>query len=124
VNVVDSSAWLEFFAGSANGRLFRPIILDIDRLLVPTIVVLEVLRNAYRQRGVGGAEEMEAALVRGSVVPLSPALSMLAARLGVEHRLPLADSIVYATAVAHDAEVWTQDRDFEGLAGVHFFPKR
>ena len=124
MNVVDSSAWLEFFAGSANGRLFRPIILDIDRLLVPTIVVLEVLRNAYRQRGVGGAEEMEAALVRGSVVPLSPALSMLAARLGVEHRLPLADSIVYATAVAHDAEVWTQDRDFEGLAGVHFFPKR
>jgi predicted nucleic acid-binding protein len=38
--------------------------------------------------------------------------------------LPLADSVMLATAQAHAAGLWTQDADFAGLPGVRYLPKR
>jgi predicted nucleic acid-binding protein len=77
-----------------------------------------------RQRGEGDALQAVAIMQQGEVVDLDAALAMSAARLGVEHKLPLADSIVYATARAVGGVVWTQDDDFERLADVQYFPKR
>ena len=62
-------------------------------------------------------------MARGHVVSLDAELAAAAADLGVRHRLPLAESIVYATAQSMGLEVWTQDKDFEGLSGVRFVPK-
>jgi predicted nucleic acid-binding protein len=56
-------------------------------------------------------------------VELDAALALRAAALGLRHKLPLADSIIYATAQAAAATVWTQDSDFEGLPGVKFWRK-
>lgn len=64
------------------------------------------------------------ALMReGRVVQLTPDIILLAARLGKDHQLPLADSVVYATGRFYGATVWTQDSDFEGLDGVKYTPK-
>jgi toxin FitB len=123
VNVVDSSAWLEFFAGNAMASSFNAAIEDVEQLLVPTIVVTEVTRVVLRQRGEDDAMQIAAALHRGSVVSLDSGLAMSAAKLGIAHRLPLADSIIYATALHFGATLWTMDSDFEGLPGVRYFPK-
>ena len=61
---------------------------------------------------------------QGRVVELDATMALTAARLGAETKLPLADSIVLATARHQNAEVWTQDVDFDGLAGVHYRPKK
>jgi predicted nucleic acid-binding protein len=45
-----------------------------------------------------------------------------AARLGGDLGLPLADSLIYATAQSGGATLWTQDEHFSGLAGVKYFP--
>jgi predicted nucleic acid-binding protein len=58
------------------------------------------------------------------VISLTAPLALSAARLGVEHRLPLADSVIYATAVARGAQLWTQDADFAELPGVRYLPKQ
>jgi len=50
-------------------------------------------------------------------------LSIHAAQLGLQYKLPLADSIIMATAQIHSAIVWTQDNDFEGLPDVHYIKK-
>lgn len=125
MNVVDSSAWLEYFAGGPNTSYFSPPIEDSERLLVPAIVVCEVHRKLLQSRRTQ-SEILTVLGVLGSgrVVDLDSSLAMAAARLGVEHRLPLADSIVLASARRFGATVWTQDADFEDLDGVRYRPHR
>jgi predicted nucleic acid-binding protein len=124
VNVVDSSAWLEYFANGPNAAFFAPAIEDTDDLIVPTITVLEVFKRIFQQRGEGPALQAVALLQQGRIVELTSPIALAAATLGLEHRLPLADSVVFATAQAFDAVLWTQDADFEGLTDVRFRAKR
>jgi toxin FitB len=120
VNVVDSSAWLEYFANGPNADYFAPAIEATRELLVPSIVLYEVTKRILLQRGEGPALEAAAALHAGHVVDLDAALALGAAKLSAATRLPMADSIVLATARRFDALVWTQDADFEGQPGVRY----
>ena len=123
MNVVDSSAWLSYFAGDKNARLFAKSIETLDKLLVPSITITEVFKSVLRQRNEESALEVVAHMEQGTVVALDRELAVNAAALGVELKLPLADSIIYATAQKYDAVVWTQDADFKGLESVKFYPK-
>ena len=123
MNVVDSSAWLEYFADGPNAKHFAIPIENSHELLVPTIVLLEVFKRVSQQRDESQALQYVGVMQQGSVVELSSALALSAAAFGLRHKLPLADSIIYATARQANAIVWTQDSDFEGLEGVQYWPK-
>ena len=123
MNVVDSSGWLEYFADAANAEAFAPAVEDADQLAVPALVIFEVGRRIRQQRGEELASEAMAVLERLRVVPLDAELAIAAVRLGDEHRLAMADSIIYATAQSLGATLWTQDADFAGLPGVSYFAK-
>ncbi|MCY3964766.1 MAG: type II toxin-antitoxin system VapC family toxin [Acidobacteria bacterium] len=123
MNVVDSSGWLEYLADSERADLFEEPILDTRRLLVPTICLYEVFRITCRQRSEAEAREAVAIMQRGRVVALSPELALHAAQLSLKHSLPMADASILATAWSGEAELWTQDADFEGLPGVRYFPR-
>jgi predicted nucleic acid-binding protein len=123
VNVVDSSAWLSYFAGDANAAHFAPAIEDLAKLVVPSITITEVGRRIAQQRDEPAALRYVALMMQGRVVDLDADLALAAARFGLRHRLPLADSIVYATARRFEATVWTQDADFDGLPDVRYFVK-
>jgi predicted nucleic acid-binding protein len=122
-NVVDSSAWLAYFADEPSAAEFASVIEDVRLLVVPTVCLLEVFKVVARQRGEGDALQAVAIMQQGEVVDLDAALALNAARVGLDHKLPLADSIVYATARAVGGTVWTQDDDFEGLPDVRYVPK-
>ena len=121
-NVVDSSAWLEYFADGPGAEHFASAIEAVDRLVVPAICVLEVFKVVLRQRGEGDALQAVALMQQGTVVDLDASLALAAAKIGIDHKLPLADSVVYATAQQVGGVVWTQD-DFDGLPNVEFFRK-
>ena len=123
MNVVDSSAWLSYFAGDKNSGLFAKPIEAIDKLLVPSITLTEVFKSILRQRNEESAFEAIAHMEQGNVISLNGELAVNAACFGVEYKLPLADSIIYATAQKYEAVVWTQDADFNALDGVEFYPK-
>jgi len=123
LNVVDSSAWLEYFAGGEDAEHFAKAIEAVDRLVVPSVCLVEVFKIVLRQRGESDALQAVALMQQGRVVDLDASLALAAAKAGVDHKLPLADSIVYATARLVGAVLWTQDADFEGLADVEYFPK-
>jgi toxin FitB len=123
-NVVDSSGWLEYLADAANADFFAPAIEDPDRLVVPTLSVLEVFKWVLSERDEDAALQAAALMQQGRVIDLDVALAIRAARLGRQHGLPLADSVMLATSRAHDARLWTQDADFEGVEGVEYRPKR
>lgn len=122
-NVVDSSAWLEYFADSAAAAQFAPAIEQIEHLVVPSICLLEVFRVVLRERDEGQALQAVALMRQGRVVDLDAHLALTAAKVGVRHKLPLADSIVYATATLVGGVIWTQDDDFAHLPDVRYFPK-
>ena len=122
MNVVDSSAWLAYFADEPNAQHFASAIEAPDSLIVPSITLLEVFKKVAQRRGEGVALQYVAVMQQGHVVALDAALALLAAILGVRHKLPLADSIIYATAQQGDALLWTQDADFEGLSNVKYIP--
>ena len=123
MNVVDSSAWLAYFADEPNAKHFANAIEAPDSLIVPAITLLEVFKKVAQQRGEGVALQYVAVMQQGRVIALDAGLALLAATLGLRHKLPLADSIIYATSQQSDALVWTQDADFEGLEGVRYFAK-
>jgi toxin FitB len=122
MNVVDSSAWLEYFADGPNAGHFAKAIEDTAALVVPAITLLEVFKRISQQRDEATALKYAAVMQQGRVVDLDAALALRAAALGLRHKLPLADSIIYATAQSVRGLVWTQDADFDGLAGVRYLP--
>jgi predicted nucleic acid-binding protein len=124
MNVVDSSGWLEYFADGPNAQQFARPIQAPTTLVVPSVSLFEVFKRVMTQRGEDAALEAMALMRQGRVVPLDDVLALDGARLSVEHRLPLADSIILATALAHKATLWTQDADFANVPGVRYIAKR
>ena len=124
MNIVDSSGWIEFLGGGANADFFAKTVADAPRLVVPTISIFEVCRWVRRELGERRAIDAMALMQQGHVVELDATLAMNAARLSLETQLPMADSIILATARANNATLWTQDDDFEGMDGVKYVAKR
>jgi predicted nucleic acid-binding protein len=120
MNVVDSSAWLEYFADGPNSADFAPVIADPENLLVPSITLFEVFKRIKAQRDSEAALRAASQMRRGQVVVLDADLAIAAADLSAELRLPLADSVILATARAGGATLWTQDGDFDGLPDVEY----
>ena len=124
MNVVDSSGWLEYFADGPNAKFFAPAVEATRDLIVPTVSLYEVFKRVLQQRGENDALQAAALMQQGQVVELTSSLALSAARLSTDTKLPMADSVMLATARAHHATFWTQDADFEGVAGVKFVAKR
>jgi predicted nucleic acid-binding protein len=120
VNVVDSSGWLEYLADGPNAAFFAPAIERQADLLVPTLSIFEVFKRVLGQRDESSALQAIALMHQGQLVDLTGPLALDAARLSRSAGLPMADSIILATARAHGATLWTQDTDFKGLPDVRF----
>ncbi len=123
MNIVDSSGWLEFFTDGPNAGCFAEPLNDRAQLLVPSIIIYEVFKVVLRERGENAALQAVALLRQGVVTDLTEDIALRAARLSIACKLPMADSIIFATARAYNAEIWTQDDDFKGLEGVRYFSK-
>jgi toxin FitB len=124
VNVVDSSGWLEYFADGPNADFFASGIETVPELVVPSISIYEVFKRVLQQRGEGEALQAVAVMQQGLVVDLDASLALRAARISVNSGLPMADSVILATARAHNATLWTQGSDFASMEDVRYIEKR
>lgn len=124
MNVVDSSAWLEYFADGPNADFFAPAIENVSESIVPSISIYEVFKRVLQQRTESDALQAVAVMQQGQVVDLDTATALYATKLSMELKLPMADSVVFATARMHNATLWTQDADFKDLEDVQYVEKR
>ena len=124
MNVVDSSAWLEYFADGPNAALFAKPIETTRSLLVPSLSLFEVFKRVSQQRDEDQALRAVAVMEQGKVVDLDRATALEAARLSIQYGIAMADSVMLATALRHRATLWTQDSDFDGLPGARYCAKR
>ncbi len=123
MNVVDSSGWLEYFADGPNADFFAPSIENVAELVVPSISVYEVFKKVFEQRGEGDALQAVTAMEQGVVIDLDTTIALSAAKISLDLKLPMADSIILATAQRYNAVLWTQDSDFSGIEGVRYVEK-
>ena len=124
MNIIDSSGWLEYFSDSDRAYLFSDAIENTEQLIVPVITVYEVFKKLLIEMNEDKALTAIAYMQLGRTVDLDLELSLLSAKISFENKLPMADSIIYATALKYDATLWTQDEDFNNIKGkVKYFPK-
>ncbi len=124
MNLVDSSGWLEYFADGKNAGFFAPAIENTKLLIVSSINCYEVFKRIVQQRDENAAMQAIAVMRQGAVVDVSADLALVAAKVALALKLPLADSLILATARLRRATVWTQDSAFEGIDGVKYTAKR
>jgi len=123
MNIIDSSGWLSYFSDDDNAPFFAQEIENTDRIIVPSITITEVFKRVFHQRGEEAALEVIAQMQQSKVISLNDNLALDAAHYGIKYKLPLTDSIIYATAQKYNAVLWTQDADFEGLENVMYCTK-
>ena len=124
MNVVDSSAWLEYFADGPNASIFAKPIEATRSLLVPTLSLFEVFKRVTQQRNEDEALRAVAVMEQGRIVDLDRATALEAARLSILHGIAMAGSVMLATAQRNRATLWTQDSDFDGVPGAKYYAKR
>lgn len=120
MNIIDSSGWLEYFADGPNAEFFAPGIENVEELFVPTISIYEVFKRILQQRSENEAIQAVVAMQQGKVIDLDTTIAISAAKLSIELKTPMADSIILATGREYNAVIWTQDADFEELEGVQY----
>ena len=121
--VVDSSGWIEVFTDGPKAGPFLDVLDAEATLIVPAISILEVFKWVLREHSEAQAIQAVAAMQRGQVVNLDSSLAIAAAQLSHNLRLPMADSIILATARFHQARLYTMDRDFQGLSDVELIAR-
>jgi predicted nucleic acid-binding protein len=124
MNIVDSSGWLAYFADEPNAKHFLTPLNDSASLVVPTITIYEVFKVIIRETNENDALQAIVAMRKGTVVDLTIPLAISASKLSLEYNLPMADSIILATAKEYNAILWTQDSDFKNMKNLKYFPKR
>lgn len=124
MNIVDSSGWLEYFSNGPNAQRFLPALKETGSLVVPVVSIYEVFKVVLRETGENAAIQAAMAMQKATVVEMTSRLAMSAAKISLELSLPMADSMILATARIHNATIWTQDAHFKDITGVKYFVKK
>jgi len=124
MNLVDSSAWLEYFANGPNAAFFATAIETTDELIVLSFTLYEVFKRVLQQRGESDALQAVAVMQQGMLIDLDARLTLSAARISHESKLPMADGIILATARTFGATLWTQDADLMDVPEVQYRKKK
>jgi predicted nucleic acid-binding protein len=123
MNIIDSSFWLEYFAGTDAGNIVSEAIENTSDLIIPSVVLYEVFKKLLLETTEDNALFCAAHMKQSKVVNLNDELSLSAAKLSIAFKLPMADSIIYATNLKYNCVLWTQDNHFSGLSFVNYFEK-
>ena len=123
MNIIDTSLWIEFFAGTPLDESIVNAIGNSDEMYVPSICLYEVRKKFLNDNDPDTAAAVIDIMKNSMVINLDSEIALLASDISKQRKLPMADSIIYATAELYDAEIYTQDKHFENLDRVRYFSK-
>jgi len=123
MNLVDSSGWLEYFGDTTNASLFAPVIEKVDELVVSVINLYEVYKKILIEADERSALDAIGIMQQARIIDIDSSIAIYAARFSFDHKLPMADSLIFATARLNDSILWTMDSDFKGYPDVRYYKK-
>jgi predicted nucleic acid-binding protein len=100
--------------------LFAPYLEGERPVFVPAIVLYEVRKILLQRQPKTIADLFVSEALRRTVVPVDQEIALSAAVISLQHELPMADALIYATAEINGAELVTSDAHFKGLPRVTF----
>jgi len=124
MNIVDSSCWIEYLMNSEIGVNVAPVIENPGELVVPTIILYEVYKKLLAEKDEEYALDVVSYMQTGTVIDLNAALSLSAVQISRKYKLPMADSIIYATSLHYSAVIWTCDKHFKDIPDIRYFPNK
>jgi predicted nucleic acid-binding protein len=123
MNLIDSSAWFEYFTNSSYARYFFKVIENTEELIVSPMNFFEIYKKIQAIYGNEDAIRAVGFLKNARTIEINSSISIQAAILSKAYHLHMADSILLATAQSEDAVLWTMDAHFKDIPGVQYFPK-
>jgi predicted nucleic acid-binding protein len=123
MNIVDSSCWIEYLMDTEIGANVAPIIENAGELIVPTITLYEAFKKLLAEKGEEYALDVVAYMQTGTVIELNSGLSLSAAQISRNYKLPMADSIIYATSQRYSAIIFSCDKHYKDIPGIRYFSK-
>ncbi|MBV6421563.1 MAG: hypothetical protein DAHOPDDO_02838 [Ignavibacteriaceae bacterium] len=123
MNLVDSSAWMEYFADGKNAKHFAPMIQDLKNLVESIINVSEVYKKISQHRDENSAIQAIAVMQQAEVLEITSQIAIEGSKISIQNKIPMADSLIIASARSVGAKIWTQDYNFKGIDNVLFFKK-
>lgn len=120
MHLIDSSGWIEFFTEGHRATGYSKYLKDLPEIITPTIVLYEVYKKIKKERTEEDALLAVSLMNRTLVIQLSESIALLAADVSLKYSLPMADAIVYATALEKNCKIITSDTHFKGLEWVVF----
>ena len=123
MNIVDSSCWIEYLMGTEIGAKVASVIENPGELVVPTITLYEVYKKLLAEKDEEYALNVVSYMQTGTVIDLNAGLSLSAVQVNRKHKLPMADSIIYATSLYHQAVIFSCDKHFKDIPNIQYFPK-
>ena len=119
--MIDSWVWIEYWRGARHAKAAAVYIEGEEDAIVSAVNLAELYHWVLRAYDETTAEAKKAEVMnRCLVLALDTETAIAAARVKVEEKMALADSIVLATGRASGASVITGDADFKGKAGVKY----
>ncbi len=123
--VIDTSGWIEYFTNGENADFFAHPILDKSKkIVVPVIVLYEMFKKILSETGEDKALQVVAQLQQYHIEAIDDTLALSAAKISHTHKIPMADSLIYAVARKHDATLWTSDEHFRDMPHVRYIRKK
>ena len=124
LHCIDTSAWIEITHAGLNAPRFSELLTKPGTIITSTISIYEISRYTTRVAGEEASADFIRFIQQYTISPVTTEIAELAAAIAPKHKLAMADSLIYATALLHKATLWTQDGDFEGLPNVKYLPKK
>ena len=123
--IVDTSGWLEYFSDGENSDIFAGVILDkSSKIIIPVIVIYEIFKKVLMERDENTALQTIAQLQKYQIEIVDDSLALQSARISAEHKIPMADSMIYAVTLKYNAILWTQDEHFKKLPNAKYIEKK
>lgn len=113
----DSSAWIEYFAGSSKGEKAKKYIDENANIFTPSICLME-LKNKYIREGHKYQDRIEFICNISTIIDITREVALMGAEIKNKHDLYTVDAVIYAASQLKKSTLLTGDHHFKGLSNV------
>lgn len=113
----DSSAWIEYFAGTPKGKIVKKYIDENANIFTPSICLMEI-KNKYIREGHKFQEQIEFICNISSIIDISKEIALKGADIKNQFNLYTIDAIIYALSQIKKSILLTSDHHFKDLKNI------
>lgn len=113
----DSSAWIEYFAGSKKGEIVKEFLDKNENIFTPSMCLMEI-KNKYIQEGHEFKDRIDFICNASTIIDISKETALKGAEIKQKYKLYTVDALIYTASQLQKATLLTGDHHFKDLKNV------